>query len=81
MEILITEDHGRGHGRGRGRGRGWLSEDVTERDTGGGRGRFHSCGNGRNGQDRNGFLPSSRRDIRLEMPLNLSHPDLQIGVV
>ena len=28
--------HGRGHGRGRGRGRGWLSEDVTERDTGGG---------------------------------------------
>ena len=42
---------GRGHGRGRGRGRGrgWLSEDVTERDTGGGRGRFHSHGNGRNG--------------------------------
>ena len=32
------------------------------------RGRFHSRGNGRNGQDRNGFLPSSRRDIRLEMP-------------
>ena len=27
---------GRGHGGGRGRGRGWLSEDVTERDTGGG---------------------------------------------
>ena len=27
---------GRGHGRGRGRGRGWLSEDVTERDIGGG---------------------------------------------
>ena len=27
---------GRGHGRGRGRGRGWLSEDFTERDTGGG---------------------------------------------
>ena len=60
--------HGRGCGRGRGRGRGWLSEDVTERDTGGGRGRFHSRGNGRNGQDRNGFLPSSRRDIRVEMP-------------
>ena len=59
---------GRGHGRGRGRGRGWLSEDVTERDTGGGRGRFHSHGNGRNGQDRNGFPPSSRRDIRVEMP-------------
>ena len=59
---------GRGHGRGRGRGRGWLSEDVTERDTGGGRGRFHSHGNGRNGQNRNGFLPSSRRDIRVEMP-------------
>ena len=47
--------HGRGCGRGRGRGRGWLSEDVTERDTGGGRGRFYSHGNGRNGQDRNGF--------------------------
>ena len=27
---------GRGHGRGRGRGRGWLIEDFTERDTGGG---------------------------------------------
>ena len=62
---------GRGHGRGRGRGRGWLSEDVTERDTGGGRGRFHSRGNGRNGQDRNSFLLSSRRDIRLEMPPEL----------
>ena len=60
--------HGRGHGRGRGRGRGWLSEDVTERDTGGGRGRFYSRGNGRNDQDRNGFPPTSRRDIRLEMP-------------
>ena len=59
---------GRGCGRGRGRGRGWLSEDVSERDTGGGRGRFYSHGNGRNGQYRNGFLPSSRRDIRLEMP-------------
>ena len=72
---------GRGHGRGRGRGRGWLSEDVTERDTGGGGGRFHACGNGRNGQDRNGFLPSSRRDIRVEMPLNWDQPDFQIGVV
>ena len=51
----------RGCGRGRGRGRGWLSEDVTERDTGGGRGRLHSRGNGRNGQDRNGFPPSFRR--------------------
>ena len=60
--------HGRGHGRGRGRGRGWLSEDVTERDIGGGQGRFHLCGNGRNGHDRNGFQPSSRRDIRLELP-------------
>ena len=59
---------GRGHGRGRGRGRGWLSEDVTERDTDGGRGRFHSRGNGRNGQDRNGFPPSSRRDVRLGLP-------------
>ena len=59
---------GRGHGRGRGRGRGWLNEGVTERDTGGGQGRFHSRGNGRNGQDRNGFLPSSRRDIKVEMP-------------
>ena len=27
---------GRGHGRGRGRGRGWLNEDGTERDLGGG---------------------------------------------
>ena len=62
---------GRGHGRGRGRGRGWLSEDVTERDTGGGQGRLHSRGNGRNGQDRNGFPPTSRRDIRLEMPPEL----------
>ena len=34
---------GRGCGRGRGRGRGWLSEDITERDIGGGRGRFHSA--------------------------------------
>ena len=59
---------GRGHGRGRGRGRGWLSEDVAERDIGGGRGRFHSCGNGRNGHDRDGFQPFSRRDIRLELP-------------
>ena len=58
---------GRGHGRGRGRGRGWLSEDVAERDIGGGRGRFHSRGNGRNGHDRD-FQPSSRRDIRLELP-------------
>ena len=58
----------RGCGRGRGRGRGWLSEDVTERDTGGGQGRFNARGNGRNGQDRNGFPPSSRRDVRLELP-------------
>ena len=62
---------GRGHGRGRGRGRGWLSEDVTERDTGGGQGRFYSHGNGRNDHDRNGFPPTSRRDIRLEMPPEL----------
>ena len=60
--------HGRGCGRGRGRGRGWLNEDVTERDTGGGWGRFYARGNGRNGQDRNGFPPSTRRDIRLELP-------------
>ena len=74
--------HGRGHGRGRGRGRGWLSEDVAERDIGGGRGRFHSRGNGRNGYDRDGFQPSSRRDIRLELPpLNLNQPDLLTGVV
>ena len=59
---------GRGCGRGRGRGRGWLSDDVAERDIGGGRGRFHSRGNGRNGYDRDGFQPSSRRDIRLELP-------------
>ena len=68
--------HGRGHGRGKGRGRGWLREDVTERDTGGGRGRFHFCGNGRNqnGQYRNGFTSTQdegRRDIRLEMPPEL----------
>ena len=64
---------GRGHGRGRGRGRGWLSEDITERDTGGGHGRFHFRGNGRsqNGQYRSGFASAQdegRRDIRLEMP-------------
>ena len=64
---------GRGHGRGRGRGRGWLNEDVTERDIGGGRGRFHFRGNGRsqNGQYRGGFASAQdegRRDIRLEMP-------------
>ena len=65
--------HGRGCGRGRGRGRGWLNEDVTERDSGGGRGRFHFCGNGRgqNGQYKSGFASThdeGRRDIRLEMP-------------
>ena len=64
---------GRGHGRGRGRGRGWLSEDVTERDTGGGCRRFHLHGNGRNqnGQFRSGFASTQdegRREIRLEMP-------------
>ena len=59
---------GRDHGRGRGRGRGWLSEDVTESDIGGGRGRFRLHGNGRNGHNRDGFQPSSRRDIRLELP-------------
>ena len=63
--------HGRGHGRGR--GRGWLNEDVTERDTGGGQGRFHFHGNGRsqNGQYRSGLAlthEERRRDIRLEMP-------------
>ena len=65
--------YGRGCGRGRGRGRGWLSEDVTERDIGGGRGRFHFRGNGRdqNGQYRGGLTSTrdeGRRDIRLEMP-------------
>ena len=64
---------GCGRGCGRGRGRGWLSEDVTERDTGGGCGRLHFCGNGRsqNGQYRSGFASAQdegRRDIRLEMP-------------
>ena len=44
MEILITEDVVEVVGRGRGRGRGWLSEDVAERDIGGGRGRFHVHG-------------------------------------
>ena len=59
---------GRGCGRGRGRGRGWLSEDLADRDTGRGQGRFPSRGNGRNDQDRNGFVPSVGRDIRLELP-------------
>ena len=59
---------GRGCGRGRGRGRGWLSEDLADRDTGRGQGRFPSHGNGRNDQDRNGFPPSVGRDIRLELP-------------
>ena len=64
---------GCGRGCGRGRGRGWLSEDVTERDTGGGCRRFHFRGNGRNqnGQYRSGFASAQdegRRDIRLEMP-------------
>ena len=54
-------------------GRHWLSEDVTERDSGGGCRRFHFCGNGRsqNGQYRSGFASAQdegRRDIRLEMP-------------
>ena len=60
--------HGRGCGRGRGRGRGWLYEHLDDRDTGRGRGRLPSRGNGRNDQDRNGFLPSVGRDIRLELP-------------
>ena len=68
MEILIIEDVVGGCGRGRGRGRGWLSEGLAERDTGGGRGRLRPRGNGRNGQDRNGFPPSTRGDIRLELP-------------
>ena len=55
--------HGRGCGRNRGRGRGWLSEDLADRDTGRGQGRFSSHGNGRNG-----FPPSVGRDIRLELP-------------
>ena len=73
---------GRGCGRGRGRGRGWLNEDITERDSGGGRGRSNFRGNrrGQNDlqrnweyyrQDRNGFTSThdeGRRDIRLEMP-------------
>ena len=55
---------GRGCGRGRGRGRRWLHEDVPGRDLDG-RGRFHSCGNGREG-----FASSheeGRRDVRLEL--------------
>ena len=48
-------------------------KDITERDLGGGRGRFHFPGNGRgqNGQYRSGFASThdeGRRDIRLEMP-------------
>ena len=45
-----------------------MSEDLADRDIGRGRGRFPSRGNGRNGQDRNGFPPSVGRDIRLELP-------------
>ena len=36
---------GRGHGRGRGRGRTWLSEESTERDSGGRRGDIGFRGN------------------------------------
>ena len=65
--------HGRGCGRGRGRGRGWLNENVPGRDLGGGQGRFHFHGNGRDhdGQYRSGFVSThdeGRRDIRFEMP-------------
>ena len=50
-----------------------MNEDIPERDLGGGRGRFHFRGNGRdqNGQYRSGFASirdERRRDIRLEMP-------------
>ena len=38
---------GKGHGRGRGRGRTWLSEESTERDSGGRRGDIGFRGNGR----------------------------------
>ena len=67
--------HGRGCGRGRGRGRGWLNEDVPGRNLGGGQGRFHFRGNGRDqdGQYRSGVasIHDEGRDIRLEMPPEL----------
>ena len=50
------------------RGRGWLQEDVIERGIGRGRGRFSSCGHGKNDHDRNDFPPSVGRDIRLKLP-------------
>ena len=73
---------GQGWGCGRGRGRGWLSEDVAERDTGGGQGRTSFCGNGRgqsmlqrtleyNRQDRTLLTSTNveeRNNIRPEMP-------------
>ena len=71
MEILISEDVVEVMVEVEEEEEGWLSEDVTERDTGGGQGTFHFCGNGRNGQYRNGFASTQdegRRDIRLEMP-------------
>ena len=63
---------GRGWGRGRGRGRNWLSEETTERESGGGWGRGSFCGNGRgremhqrtfendqcDRQDENWFIPT-----------------------
>ena len=38
---------GQGRGCGRGRGRNWLSEETTERESGGGWRRDSFCGNGR----------------------------------
>ena len=82
LPTTIWRSFYRGCGRGRGRGRGWLNEDITERDSSGGRGRSNFCGNGRGQyglqrnweyyrQDRSGFTSThdeGRRDIRLEMP-------------
>ena len=50
---------GRGCGRGRGRGRSWLSEDTTERDSGGGGGR--NIGH-ENGRDRETFPRTFEND-------------------
>ena len=53
---------GRGHGRGRGRERSWLSEDTTERDSGGGQGRNIGHGNGRDRETFPRTIENDRRD-------------------
>ena len=53
---------GRGHGRGRGRGRNWLSEETTERESGGGWGRGSSHGNGRGRETHQRTFGNDQRD-------------------